>query len=144
LEVDQVLYATCAKLLNYPDAAGPSGAVPVPEVAQSAPAVSADGRTYTFTIRSGFRFSPPSTQAVTAASFERALERVLDPRMRSDVAPLFLGIVGAHEFHAGRAGRIAGVTAHGNRLTIRLAAPDGGFVAKMALPATCAVPTDTP
>ena len=55
-----LLYATCAKLLNYPDRTGLAGSRLVSEVAQSLPARSADGKTYTFTIRQGFRFSPPS------------------------------------------------------------------------------------
>ena len=40
------------------------------------PAVSRRGRTYTFRIRSGFGFSPPSHERVTAESFRHALERV--------------------------------------------------------------------
>ena len=51
----QIAYATCAKLLNYPDEAAPAGTRLVPEVAASLPRVSRDGRTYTFTVRSGFR-----------------------------------------------------------------------------------------
>src|SRR5215207_6081792 len=49
-------YATAAKLYNYPDKAGRAGSELRPEVA-TAFAVSGDGRTYTFTIRQGFRFS---------------------------------------------------------------------------------------
>ena len=56
----QLGYATCAQLLNYPDKAGLAGSQLTPEVAQSLPARSPDGRTYTFKIRPGFRFSPPS------------------------------------------------------------------------------------
>ena len=82
----QMLYATCAKLLNYPDKAGPAGSELVPEVAQSLPARSADGRTYTFTIRSGFRFSPPSTEPVTAQTFKHTIERTLNPAMKSPAA----------------------------------------------------------
>ena len=66
----QLLYATCANLLNYPDRAGLAGSQLVPEVAQSLPARSADGKSYTFTIRTGFRFSPPSTERVTAQTFK--------------------------------------------------------------------------
>ena len=78
----QLLYATCAKLLNYPDKPGPAGSRVVPEVAQSLPARSADGKTYTFTIRKGFRFSPPSNEPVTAQTFKYAIERSLSPRMK--------------------------------------------------------------
>ena len=77
----QIEYATCAKLLNYPDKAGAAGSQLQPEVAQSLPKVSADGKTYTFTVRSGFKFSPPSNQPVTAETFKFAINRALNPRM---------------------------------------------------------------
>ena len=76
-------YATCALLYNYPDRPFPEGARLQPEVATGPPSVSDDGRTYTFTLRPGFRFSPPSNEPVTAEAFERAIERALDPRMGS-------------------------------------------------------------
>src|SRR5262249_23832469 len=62
---DEIAYATCANLLAYPDAAGPAGGVLQPEVAAAMPRLSRDGRTYTFHIRSGFRFSRPSNEPVT-------------------------------------------------------------------------------
>ena len=83
LVVWQLLAATCAKLLNYPDKPAPAGAQLVPEVAESLPTRSADGKTYTFTIRKGFRFSPPSGEPVTAQTFKYAIERTLSPTMKS-------------------------------------------------------------
>ena len=47
------------------------------------PAVSDGGRRYTFHLRPGFRFSPPSNAPVTAAAFRRAIERALHPRCES-------------------------------------------------------------
>ena len=76
-------FATCALLYNYADRPFPEGAVLRPEVARGPPSVSSDGLTYTFSIRPGFRFSPPSNEPVTAAAFERAIERALDPRTGS-------------------------------------------------------------
>src|SRR5439155_7047838 len=61
-------YATACKLMNYPDAEAPKGGTIVPEVAAGLPVVSKGGKTYTFTIRPGFKFS--NGQAVTAASFK--------------------------------------------------------------------------
>ena len=75
----QLLYATCAKLLNYPDMSGVAGRQLKAEVASSLPTRSADGKTYTFTIRPGFRFSPPSNQPVTAQTFKDTIERTLNP-----------------------------------------------------------------
>ena len=76
----QFEYATALKLLNYPDAPAPAGSRLQPEAAAGLPNVSADGKTYTFTVREGFRFSPPSNEPVTAASFKAALVRVLSRR----------------------------------------------------------------
>src|SRR5262249_13985920 len=54
--VEQFMYATCANLLAYPDAAGSAGRELRPEIAAAMPIVSNGGRTYTFHVRSGFRF----------------------------------------------------------------------------------------
>jgi YVTN family beta-propeller protein len=140
----RLLYATCANLLNYPDKAGPAGSQLVPEVAQSLPARSADGKTYAFTIRDGFRFSPPSNQPVSARTFKDTIERVLNPAMKNPVASEFEDIVGARAYMAGRAAHIAGVVAGANTLTIRLTAPVPDLPARLAQPSFCVVPPDTP
>ncbi len=137
-------YATCAKLLNYPDRSAPSGSRLEPEVAAAVPAPSADGKTYTFIVRKGFRFSPPSNEPVTARTFKYSIERTLSPRLKSSARNYASDIVGFSAYEAGRAKHISGVTTNGNRLTIRLtdAAPD--FLSRIALPFFCAVPLDTP
>ena len=60
----------------------------VPEAAAGFPKVSADGRTYTFTIRKGFRFS--NGAPVTAANFRAAFARALEPEACSRPASSFL------------------------------------------------------
>jgi YVTN family beta-propeller protein len=140
----QLLYATCAKLLNYPDRAGVAGSQLTPEVAEALPSRSPDGKTYTFTVRRGFRFSPPSDQPVTAQTFEYTIERTLNHRTRSPLAHFLGDIVGAAAYMAGKATHISGVVANGNTLTIRLRAPAPDFLARIALPAFCAVPSNTP
>ena len=69
--------------MNYPDKEAPAGGQVLPEVAAGLPVVSRDGKTYTFTIRTGFQFS--NGQPVTANSFKLAVDR-LDPG-RSPRAP---------------------------------------------------------
>ena len=139
----QLLYATCAKLVNYPDRSGAASSQLIPEVAEALPTRSPDGKTYTFTIRPGFRFSPPNDQPVTAQTFRYTIERTLNPKTKSYAAPYFGDVVGADAYMAGRANHISGVTASGNKLTIRLRAPAGDLPARMALPGFCAVPTNT-
>jgi YVTN family beta-propeller protein len=140
----QRAYATCALLLNYPDKAFPAGTQLQPEVASGFPVVSDQGRTYTYTIRPGFRFSPPSNQPVTAAAFQRAITRALSPRMQSYAATFVTDIVGEHAYRAGRSSRLRGVTATGNELVIHLTRPSPDLPARLATPWFCAVPPDTP
>jgi YVTN family beta-propeller protein len=140
----QLEYATCAKLLNYPDRPAPPGTRLVPEVAAALPRLSRDGRTYTFAIRPGFRFSPPSNGPVTARAFQRAIERLLSPQMRSPFSDDIADIVGVGAYRAGRTRHIAGVTATSSTLTIHLVRPEPSFPARIAMPQLCAVPPDTP
>lgn len=140
----QLLAATCAKLLNYPDRPGPAGSQLTPELAQSLPQRSPDGRTYRFRIRPGFRFSPPSGRPVTALAIKDTIERTLNPAMRSPWATYLAGVVGARAYMAGRARHISGVVANGSVLTIRLVAPVPDLPSRIASPGFCVVPPDTP
>jgi YVTN family beta-propeller protein len=140
----QLEYATCARLFNYPDKPPPAGMQVEPEVARSPPAVSADGRTYTFTIRPGFRFSPPSNEAVTARTFKYTIERSLSPRLGGPARGRLDEIVGVEAYEAGKATDIAGVVANGDKLRIRLIHPAPDLPARLALAVFCAVPTNTP
>ena len=129
-------YATAAKLYNYPDKAGPSGTKLNPEVASKF-TVSKNGKVYTFTIRKGFRFSDGT--AVTARNFKRAIDRTANKQLASPGAPFITdvngtNIVGAKKVNDGGATSVSGVTAKGNKLTIRLTKPDGTFMAKITMP----------
>jgi YVTN family beta-propeller protein len=139
----QLEYATCAKLLDYPDLPAPAGTRLAPEVAAALPRVSRGGRVYRFAIKPGFRFSPPSDRAVTAFAFQRAIERLLAPHMPSPWTDM-ADIVGARAYRQGRTSHLAGVTATADTLTIRLVRPSGSLPARMAMPEFCAVPPDTP
>jgi DNA-binding SARP family transcriptional activator/ABC-type transport system substrate-binding protein/streptogramin lyase len=141
----QFQYATCAKLFNYPDAPGAAGRRLVPEGAVSWPEVTDGGRTYTFRIRDGYRFSPPSNEPVTAESFRHAIERFLSPKMRRPWQGAVLqDVVGARAYNSGRAPHVAGVAAQGDTLVIRLTKPAGNLPARLALPFFCAVTARLP
>ena len=144
-------YAICSTLLNYPDAPGPAGLKLVPDAARATPTVSDGGRTYTFLIRRGLRFSPPSNQLVTAETFKYSIERSLSPRKSLGLGGSGLGqfdlgdvVMGAAAYIAGRARHIAGVTAHGDRLTIRLTRPAPDLPELISDIPFCAVPTNMP
>jgi YVTN family beta-propeller protein len=140
----QVQQATCAKLLNYPDEPGQAGIRLRPEVAASAPTRSADGLTYTFRIRRGYRFSPPSNEPVMARNFKYAIERSYNPRLRGPVSNFPIPIAGVREFTSGRAPHISGVRALGDTLTIRLTRRLDDLPTWMGMPFFCAIPMGTP
>ena len=142
----QLMYATCANLLYYPDSAGPAGTRLRPEIAAAMPTVSRDGRTYTFRIRPGYRFSPPSGRPVTAATFRYTLERALSAKNAKDSAGPYLAsdIEGAAAYETGKAPHISGVSTHGNVLAITLVKPAGDFLTRISSFAFCPVPTSLP
>ena len=136
----QMLQATCAQLVTYPDWQETSALVP--EVAAALPKVSKDGLAYTFTVRSDYRFS--TGERVTPAAFVRAFERALDPHLQSPAATYATEVAGAKAMLAGTAATVSGVTARGSTLTIRLTKPAPDFLARLAMPYFCAVPPGLP
>ena len=142
----QLHYATCLKLVNYPDAPGAAGQRLRPEAAAALPTRSADGRTYSFRIRSGLRFSPPSGAAVDAAAFKRTLERTISPAFGPDSQGLAMlsNVVGAEAYNRGRAKHVRGIVARGSELSITTRVPSGDLASRLATPIFCAVPAGTP
>jgi len=129
----ELQYATACKLVNYPDKEAPVGGLVKPEVAAGLPVVSRDGKTYTFTIRKGFRFS--NGQPVTANSFKLAIDRLTDPKIQSTTAFLSSDlIVGAQARLDGKASTVSGVVAKGNKLTMHLTHPGPDLLARLATP----------
>lgn len=123
-----MMAATQLTLLYYPHVEGPAGGRLTPYAAQGLPRISKDGKTYTFTIRKGFRFSDGSP--VTAANFKRAFDRGLNKAMQSP-ASSFLDDV--------RRYRASGQTF---TVTLKKVAPD--FLARMTMMFFAAVPANMP
>ena len=128
----QMLYAVNITLLNYPDKPAPEGSRLVPEAAAGFPRVSRDGKSYTFTVRSGLKFSDGSP--VTAAAFKRAIERAADPQQASPAIAFLHDVVGADARNLAKARSVSGVTANGQRLVIKLRQANPTFLAELAMP----------
>jgi ABC-type oligopeptide transport system substrate-binding subunit len=108
--------------------------------------LSPDRRTFTFTIRRGYRISPPSDQPVTAETFRYSFERALSPKLGTDAAGARVvgDIAGEAAYRAGNADHISGLSAHGDTLTITLGKPSADFLQRLAMPFFCPVPIGTP
>src|SRR6476661_6435260 len=129
-------FATCLKLVNYPDANGPRASQLIPEAAAGFPTVSNSGKTYDFTVKTDFtKFS--NGQPVTAASFKAVFDRLADPKMQSPSGAFMSDIVGSAKTP------VSGVRVKGNHLIINMthSAPD--LLARLAMPFFCALPANT-
>lgn len=70
---------------------------------------SPDGRIWTFQLRKGVKFH--HGRELVADDVVYSLTRILDPRLRSGAADLFLNIVGARAYRDGRVHNVAGLAA---------------------------------
>jgi ABC-type transport system substrate-binding protein len=129
------LYNVSRLLVNFPMKPGKAGEILQPDGATSFPTISKDGKTYVFHLRKGMRFSDGSP--VTAAAYQRAIERVLSPKMYAQYGcfdQVDQMIVGGKQF-ANCAGakvktssHISGISAKGLTLTIHLVKANPTFI----------------
>jgi ABC-type transport system substrate-binding protein len=140
----QLGFMTEAKLLNFPDREARAGGLRIiPEVATSLPAISRDGKTYTFNLKTTYRFHTGAN--IRAANFVAALNRNANRRMVSPATTFMEDIVAAPAVIAGRASRISGVRALSpTRLQIRLSRVAPDFLARITMPFFSAIPLNAP
>jgi YVTN family beta-propeller protein len=120
-------------LVAYHAADGAAGFVLVPDLAARMPVVSRDGKTYTFTVRTGIRYS--TGLVVRPEDFARGFKRVFTVRGAGNPAALFKGVVGAAHCldDPATCDLSRGVVADDARheLTIHLTGPDADFLPKL-------------
>jgi YVTN family beta-propeller protein len=124
---------------------GVAGTQLVPDLAVSLPTPTDGGRSYTFTVRPGIRYS--NGALVKPADFRRAIERAL--LLNTVQGAYFDNVVGARACLAARRRPChldRGVKTDDTAMTVtfRLTAPDPDFLHKLALPVAFAVPGRTP
>ncbi len=147
-----VVQAVFETLLTYDYLARPSKLVPM--AAEALPAITDNGKTYTFRIRKGVHFAPDAAfngqkRELVAEDYIYSLKRLIDPKIRSPYAFLVEGkIVGLDEQAAAAkaAGKfdynakVAGLEAVDRyTLRIRLKEPDYGMSYVLAHEPTSAV-----
>jgi peptide/nickel transport system substrate-binding protein len=136
-------WITYTGLVTYAHASGEAGAKPIPGLAESLPSVSADGKTYTFTLRKGLVYS--NGAPVKASDFAYTIQRAIKLGWGNKEL-LTENIVGGEDFDKGKASSISGIQADDGtgKITIKLVAPYGSFVNVLAFPAAGLVPSGTP
>jgi len=136
-----LLYTTCRQLLNYPDKSGKAGTRLYPDGATTFPKISRGGRTYTFTVRKGMKFS--NGKPITAKNYKFAIERAANPKLASPAGPFMSDIAGWDAANKS-GGHVSGVIAKGNKVIIKLTAPHADFLSRSAMMFFCPMPTNTP
>ena len=127
--------ATCGSLLIGRDEPLPKGLELTPELAVGLPRVTNHGKTYTFVVRKGFRFSTGAR--VTALDVAESVRRAL--RLKGSYrAGDFMNVLGAQAYAEGQATRLRGLTVNGDRVTFRLTRPQPDFGAGAGL--LCVLP----
>jgi peptide/nickel transport system substrate-binding protein len=136
----EIQYALACKLMNYPDKNGPQATQLTPEVAAGLPRISNGGRTYTFTVKPGFRFA--NGEAVTAKSFADAFNRDANPHLQSPAQAFMTDLVGANDVLNGHGSQISGIRVKGNTIAFTLVKPSPDFLARLTMPFFQAIPRE--
>jgi ABC-type transport system substrate-binding protein/DNA-binding SARP family transcriptional activator len=150
----QMLSLTNDGLVTYRRLGGLAGNMLVPDLATSLPAPTNGGRTYTFELRSGIRYS--NGDLVEPHDFRRAIERVFRlpaptqfrKQARNFIRSFYTGIVGGKECkqRPAQCDLRRGIVADDGARSVafHLTAADPDFLYKLAFPMADAVPSDTP
>jgi len=125
-------------LVTYRHVDGPAGYKLVPGLAQSMPTVSRDGRTYTFVLRKGLKYS--NGQALKASDFKFTIKREF--LSTGQGVGFYTGIAGAEKFSKTLKGDISGIQVNNARRTIKikLTTPRGDFLTILSLLFAAPVP----
>lgn len=139
-----LLSVTNDGLVGFKRVGGVEGNTLVPDLATALPVPTNGGRTYTFEIRKGLRFS--NGRIMKASDVRFTMERVF--KASSPTLDFYTGIVGgrACKQKPGRCDLSRGVVADdiARTVTFRLREPDPEFLYKLALPLAFVVPGGRP
>ena len=139
-----ILTMTNDGLVGFRKVGGVQGTQLVPDLAVSLPTPTDGGKTYTFQVRPGIRYS--NAQLVQPGDFKRAMERLFELGPPASTY-YYTGIVGTDRCVARKPcdlSRGIVIDRRARTVTFHLRAPDADFLSKLALPSAFAVPAGTP
>ena len=135
--------------MGFRHVAGPEGNELIPDLAEAEPQVSADGKTYTFKIRPGVKFSPPVDREVTAQDVLYAFKRIGTPSLVAQYGYYYNVVEGMAEFtekgglSAKGKNEISGISVPDDRtIVFKLTEPTGDFLFRVGMPATGPIPEE--
>ena len=131
-------------LVTYRHVSGPDGWEPMPDLATDTGTVSADGLSWTFTLKEGVMFGPPLSREITSADVEYTFRRMSMGRFGGPHRRYFYGLVrGMEEARARMPDRLEGVETPDERTVVfHLRRPAGDFPHRLALPISAPMPEE--
>jgi peptide/nickel transport system substrate-binding protein len=131
-------------LMTYNHKGGEEGGTtPVPDLATAAPEVSADGLTYSFTLKDNVKWSPPLTRTVTSKDIEYAFERINLASLNALYGSYYCGVITGMTCSEKSLKPVSGIeTPDDTHMVFHLDKPDGDFLYRLAMPATGAFPPE--
>ncbi|MEZ0068511.1 peptide/nickel transport system substrate-binding protein [Streptacidiphilus sp. MAP12-20] len=128
----QRLYART--LVAYPSAPGAAGLKLQPDLATAMPTVSADGLTYTFTLKKGIKFDDGTP--VTSKDIKYGIERIFAPELAGGPSAYLTGVLDQGQKYPGpykdtdpnKLGLKSVTTPDDSTITFKLAAPSSDFL----------------
>jgi peptide/nickel transport system substrate-binding protein len=135
-------------LMGYKHLPDAEGNELVPDLAESEPEVSEDGKTYTYTLRDGVNFGPPLSRPVTSEDVAYAFKRIGTESIVAQYGFYYTVIEGMAEFTAA-----GGLTKEGNEISgietpdektivFHLTQPTGDFNYRVGMPAAGPIPEE--
>src|SRR4051794_16415711 len=135
-------WSTQRPLYNYRPQ---NGSKMVPDLAESDPQVSSDGKTVTVKIRRGVKFSPPVDREVVAADVKYAIERGFFSTVNNGYAGAYFATIEGAKSGVDPGTKIKGIDASDDHTVVfHLTESTGGILASgaLALPLTAPVPPE--
>ena len=114
-----------------------------PDIAAAMPDITNGGKTYTFKIRTGVKFS--NGREVTADDFKYSFERMLNPKTQGPMTggPFWGSVSGTADFYSGKSNQISGIKVlDPNTLEIDLDSPNQSFLNILAMPFGFVIPKE--
>jgi peptide/nickel transport system substrate-binding protein len=132
------------KLMTYPMTSGAPGNEAVPDLAATDPEVSADGKTYTFTLKDGIRFAPPVSREITSQDIKYSFDRLANPDIGSFGYPGYYEVIeGFTDVADGKAKTVSGIeTPDDKTIVFHLTKPTGDFPYRVAMAAAAPIPEE--
>ena len=133
-----IVYATQTPLYTFT----PTSDTPQPLLASGPPQISADGKTVTVHIKSGWKFSPPVNRVITSKDVEWAFERLFNANIQNGYASGYFPIVGAPTTPPTADKPLSGIsTPNATTIVFHLTKPFGKTMSDaLTLPGTSAIP----